>query len=316
MTRTSKFLVAGILLVFAGPLALACGGGNENLPPPPPPPPPPPTETAPPPPPPAPVDAGPVAPPLPASTLLPGAPSPDPVQAPTVKFLAPTNGQAIPADKAKDFVIKIDVKNWQTAPGSQHVHLILDNTPYKPLYDTKAPVKISDLPGGDSLSEGQHVLVAFPSRGNHESVKMAGALAVIEFFVGKATKTRAVDLAKPMMIYSRPKGAYNGDMANHVLVDFQLAHDTLADGKDHVHVGVTGPGIDAASPLSADVTKFGTPYYLDNLRDGTYTVKLDLLSAKGEPVAGPWNSTTREITVNHAATSATPAPAATTPPAK
>jgi hypothetical protein len=164
------------------------------------------------------------------------------------------------------------------------------------------------------------VLVAFPSRGNHESVKMAGAVAVIEFFVGKATKTRAVDLAKPMLIYSRPKGAYNGDMANHVLVDFQLAHEKLSDGGDHVHIAVSGPGIGAAAPLAADVTKFGTPYYLDNLEDGTYTVKLDLLSGKGEAVAGKWNSTTREITVNHAATSAMPmpaaAPAATAPAAK
>ncbi len=316
MTHTSKFLSAGLFLALTGPFAFACGGGNDNLPPPPPPPPPPPaTAETPPLPPPA-VDAGPALPPMPAATLLPGAPSPDPVQAPTVKFLAPTNGQSIAADKVKDFAIKLDVKNWQTAPGSQHVHLILDNTPYKPLYDTKAPVKISELPGGDSLAEGQHVLVAFPSRANHESVKMANAVAVIEFWVGKPSKVKPVDVSKPFLIYSRPKGAYNGDMANHVLVDFQLLHDTLADGKDHVHIAVSGPGIAAGSPLAADVTKFGTPYYLDNLQDGTYTVKLDLLSGKGEPVPGAWNSTTRDITVSHAATSAAPAaaPAATTAP--
>jgi hypothetical protein len=312
MTRISKFL--GILLVVAGPFALACGGADENLPPPPPPPPPPPASTTPPPEPPPPADTTPKPPPLPAATLLPGAPSPDPTApTPTVKFLAPTAGQAIPADKAKDFVVKVDVKNWQTAPGSQHVHLILDNTPYKPLYDTKAPVKLSELPGGDALSEGQHVLVAFPSRANHESVKTAGALAVIEFFVGKPAKDRPVDLKKPMLIYSRPKGSYDGEKASHVLVDFYLAHDTLADDKDHVHVNVTGPGIE--SPLTADVTKWGTPYYLDNLQDGTFTVKLDLLSSKGDAIPGPWNSTTREITINHAATSATPAAAGSTPPA-
>ena len=52
------------------------------------------------------------------------------------------------------------------------------------------------------------------------------------------------DTKKPMLIYSRPKGDYNGEMANHVLVDFQLANVTLAEGKEHVHVTVTGPGID------------------------------------------------------------------------
>jgi len=300
---TPKFSAAGLLLVLAFPLVQACGGGNDNLPPPPPPPPPPPVTATPPPPPPPVVDAGPVAPPLPAVTLLPGAPSPDPTPAPTVRFVAPTKGQSIPADKVNDFLIKLDVKNWQTAPGSQHVHLILDNKPYKPIYDTKAPVKISELTGGNPLDEGQHVLVAFPSRPNHESVKLPGSVSIVEFFVGKPQK-RTVDLAKPFLIYSRPKGEYKGDMANHVLVDFQLVNDKLADGKDHVHINVSGPGIDAATPLAADVTKFGTPYYLDNLQDGSYTVKLDLLTGDNQLVPGTWNSTTREIKIDHAAASA------------
>ena len=77
------------------------------------------------------------------------------------------------------------MKNWKTAPGDQHVHLILDAKPYKPIYDPKAPVKLCDLTGGEPLAEGQHVLVAFPSRANHESVKTAGALSITEFWVGK-----------------------------------------------------------------------------------------------------------------------------------
>jgi len=63
-----------------------------------------------------------------------------------------------------------------------------------------------------------------------------------------------------MLIYSRPKGEYKGEMANHVLVDFQLIGTTLAADKDHVHIGVTGPGIDADKGLSAEVTKFGAPF--------------------------------------------------------
>jgi len=121
----------------------------------------------------------------------------------------------------------------------------------------------------------QPTALALSRDGSRLYVALTGlnAVAVIEFWVGKPSKTKPVDVSKPFLIYSRPKGAYNGDMANHVLVDFQLVHDTLADGKDHVHIAVTGPGIDAGSPLAADVTKFGTPYYLDNLQDGTYTVK-------------------------------------------
>jgi hypothetical protein len=214
--------------------------------------------------------------------------------------------------------VKLDVKNWATAVGGTHVHLILDNKPYKPIYDAKLPVKMSDLAYGAAIDEGQHVLVAFPSRANHESVKTSNALSVVSFFVGKKAGEKKTDIKKPMLVYSRPKGNYNGDMANHVLIDFQLVNDTLAEGKDHVHIAVTGEGI--ADPLTAEVTKFGTPYYLDNLRNGSYTVKLDLVDKDNKPVAGPWNSVSRDIKVDHDAPNdmpmpmpATPAPADTKP---
>jgi hypothetical protein len=286
-----------LALVVAIPvLPIACGGGNDNLPPPPPPPAPhasasasasvavPVADAAPPP---------PAAPPV---QLLMGTASPDPVAPlPSVKFSAPTSGQVVAADKANDFQIKLDVKNWQTATGSSHVHLILDNKPYKAIYDPKQPIKLSELTGGGAIDEGQHVLVAFPSRANHESVKTKDAISVVEFFVGKKADGKT-NLKKPLFVYSRPKGEYKGDMARHVLIDFQLANDTLGDGKDHVSIAVTGPGLDA--PLTAKADKVGTPFYLDNLQNGSYTLKLDLMDKDDKPVAGPWNSTTRTIKVD------------------
>jgi hypothetical protein len=286
-------------------LLAACGGSTDNLPPPPPPPPPAPTTT------PAPLASAPTTaagedggaaaatPAAPPPALAEGTASEDPkAPLPTVKFLAPKAGEVLKADKAADTEVKLDVKNWATATGSTHVHLILDNKPYKPIYDPKKPVKLSELLGGAALDEGQHVLVAFPSRANHESVKTKGALTTVEFWVGKKGQA-TVDLKKPMLVYSRPKGDYKGDMANHVLVDFQLVNDTLDAKKDHVTIDVTGPGID--KDLTASVTKFGTPYFLDNLQNGAYTVKLELVGADGKALAGPWNSTTRTINIDHAA---------------
>jgi hypothetical protein len=238
------------------------------------------------------------APPPPAPIqLTEGVASPaPPAPLPTVAFTAPTKGQIVPTAKSADFEVKLDVKNWKTAPGDAHVHLILDHRPYKPIYDPKSPIKLSELTGSEALEEGQHVLVAFPSRANHESVKTKGALAVVDFWVGKKGE-KTQDITKPLIIYSRPKGEYKGEMANHVLVDFQIANVTLAPDKDHVHIAVTGPGIDGEK--TADFNKFGTPYYLDNLQDGSYTVKLDLLGADGKPLAGSWNSTSRSFSVAH-----------------
>jgi hypothetical protein len=296
MTKSKLLFLAAPLLPAV--FAIACGGGNENLPPPPPPPPAPPAASS------GPADASasaeptpPPPPPAPAIQLTQGVASPDPAApTPTVKIVAPTKGQVIPSAKAADFEVKLDVKNWKTAKGDSHVHLILDGKPYHPVFDTKAPVKLSELAGSDPLADGQHVLVAFPSRANHESVKTAGGFAVTEFWVGKKGD-KAQDVGKPLLVYSRPKGEYKGDMANHVLVDFQVANVTLAEGKAHVHITVTGPGIDGEK--SADANKFGPPFYLDNLQDGSYSVKLELDGADGKVLPGPWNSSTHTFTIAH-----------------
>jgi hypothetical protein len=297
--KASNLILLALPVLPAALVVFACAGSNENLPPPPPPPPPLTSATVEVPdatPPPA-VATTPPPPPAPPVQLVQGVASPDPDKPlPTVKILAPAKGQIIPTAKAADFVVKLDIKNWKTAMGSSHVHLILDDKAYKPIFDPKAPVKLSDLPGGDALTEGQHILVAFPSRANHESVKTAGALSIVEFWVGKKGDKNQ-DVSKALLIYSRPKGEYKGDMANHVLVDFQLANDKLTASGDHVHIAVTGPGIDGAK--EADAAQFGPPFYLDNLQDGSYTVKLDLLGADGKNVPGSWSSATRTFSIAH-----------------
>jgi hypothetical protein len=249
---------------------------------------------------------------LPPVTLTLGTASPDPAAPlPTVKIAAPRANEVIAAAKASDFAIKLDVKNWATATGAAHVHLILDNKPYKPIYDTKAPIKMSEL-SPEPLAEGQHVLVAFPSRPNHESVKTKDALAVVSFYVGKKTAD-TVDIKKPMLIFSRPKGQYDGELANHVLVDFYTANNAVGEGKGSVRLSVTGPGID--KELSADAKSWGAPFYLDNLQSGSYAVNLELRDKDGKPVPGPWNSTARTIKIDRDAKTPDPHAGHGAPPA-
>jgi hypothetical protein len=288
--------------VLLGLAFLACGGGTSTLPPPAPPPPAP-TPSAPPAPPPAPaapaatadVVAAPPPAAAPSASLAEGTPSPDPAPPlPTVRIALPTKGALI---KAADTDIKLEVKNWPTAVGGSDVHLILDNRPYKAVYDFRKPVALSELLGGAALDYGQHVLVAYPSRANGEGVKTPGALAVQEFFI--ATKDQGgLDLARPMLVYGDPSGDYKGEKANHILVDFQVVNDTLSDGGDHVAITVAGRGL--ADKLTASVSKPGTPYYLDRLPDGLYTVTLELVDKGGNLVPGPWNSTKRTISIDHA----------------
>ena len=308
--RRAVMVVATLVAV---PLALAyvaCGGNNGNLPPPPLAPPaahvpvsviasasasaaPVASESAP--------DAGarPAAPRLPAPVIALWSPSPDPpTPTPVVHFATPFPGQVIALDQAPDFEVKLDVRNWRTATASQSVSLVLDNGPFRAIHDLRAPTKLRDLLGSDvALTEGQHVLVAFPTRANRESVKTPGALAILEFYVGRRS-SQTVDISKPMLIYGQPKGEYKGDMAGHILIDFQLANTTLADDGNVVTISVTGPGVDANATTTAQ--RFGLPFYFDNAQTGAYTFKLELVDRAGVQVPGTWNSTIRTIHVDRA----------------
>jgi hypothetical protein len=72
-----------------------------------------------------------------------------------------------------------------------------------------------------------------------------------------------------------------------------------------VNVTVSGPGVD--KPLEGKVEKFGSPLYLDNLQNGSYEVKTELVDGSSKLIEGPWNSTTRTIKIDHDAPTDVPA---------
>ena len=234
--RGRRYLAPLSLALLAG---AACGG--QELPPPPPPavtasaapaPPPAPTPA------PTPEPAQPEKPQLPDVAFGPSSASDNPAKMPQVTIKAPAREAVIPAAKASDVEVKLDVKNWDLQPGGNHIHVILDNHPYVPVYDLKESLKLSKLLGpNDTLAEGEHLLVAFPGRQNHESVKGQTALFITHFWVGKKAKPQWTT-HDPMLIYSRPKGTYNASKADHVLVDWYLVNAELGEGKNSIKATV------------------------------------------------------------------------------
>ncbi|MBK9264567.1 MAG: hypothetical protein IPM54_32875 [Polyangiaceae bacterium] len=217
-------------------------------------------------------------------------PSDDPTPLPSVKITSPKNDASVgDLAKAKDFEVKLDVKDWATVEGGPHVHLILDGLPYKPIYDTAKPVKLSELLMGTELAEGEHTLVAFASRATHESVKGAGAQALVTFWVGKKGKA-AFDPKKPHLVYSRPKGENKGSMAQELLLDFYL-FGTKLDNGEKVKYSITGGGLEA--PLTGEFTTWA-PKIAKHLPKGDYEVTVELVDKDGKAFEGPLTKTTRK----------------------
>jgi hypothetical protein len=171
---------------------------------------------------------------------------------------------------------------------------------------------------GTELTEGEHTLVAFPSRATHESVKGDGAQALITFWVGKKGKS-TFDAKAPHVVYSRPKGEYKGALAQDLLLDFYL-FGTKLDKGEKVKYSITSGGL--AAPLTGEFTTWA-PKIAKHLPKGDYEVTLELVDKDGKAFSGPLTKTTRKgVKLDPTAETGDPhaghgaAPAATPEPAK
>ena len=215
-------------------------------------------------------------------------------------------------------------KDPATGKGN-HIHVILDNQPYEAYYELNQPFQLRNV------TEGKHTLRVFPSRPWHESYKNAGAFQIVEFTVkgggdaSKPTTTKDgqtmasptkspaasasptpgregkdmaksnagdLDLTKPLLTYSRPKGEYSGADADPIMIDFWLVNASLQSQAGDYRVRYT---IDGGEPGFIDVWD---PIWLTGWTSGKHTVKLELIDKNGQVVEnGGYNSTTREISI-------------------
>lgn len=274
--KTRPLLILSVLWV-------GCGGGGSESPPEYPAIEPPPTTTE-----------GPVEttveqePPPPPVQVVPGESTPLEGQAPALRITAPRANQVV---RTGDVMLRVQLRNWDLEPDpGRHVHLIVDNEPYVALRDVSQPINVNQVyreNTGRDLAEGTHVIRMFPSRAHHESVKDAGAFAMVVFHFRSRTEGFELDARAPLLTYSRPKGC--NQAGSRVLLDFFVTNvPALAADGTRVHYTV--------GDVSGDATSW-VPHYVENLQTGTHSIRLQLLGADGAPVDGPFNDTTREITV-------------------
>lgn len=201
-------------------------------------------------------------------------------------------------DSAK-VTLEFDVKNYQlTAQTSdaagkgcnnsdkgQHIHFIMDNQPYKALYEPKNEV---------TLANGtEHYLMCFLSRSYHESLKNKGAAVVLHFKIDENGKYQKLEDPKtPMVFYSRPKGDYVGKDMEKVLLDFYVWNTSLSAEGYRVMAHITNP--DNNVDTTATITTWES-YYINNLGAGKSKIALTLLDKDGNKPEGPNTTVTREF---------------------
>ncbi len=248
---------------------------------------------------------------------------------PTLKIVEPAANSTVNSSTVKvKLTLTGDLKGYKPHkdPATQmgnHVHVILDNQPYEAYYEIDgAPFELRNV------SDGEHTLRVFPSRPWHESYKNPGAFQMVKFTVknggaeaNKPATTNAgqqmsnsnsnanaapspegkdmpsstggaVDAAKPLLTYSRPKGEYKAADSDPIMIDFWLENAKLKGDGGQYRVRYTIDGGEAKF-----IDKWA-PTWLSGWTAGKHTIKLELVDEAGNLVDnGGYNSTTREITL-------------------
>jgi hypothetical protein len=219
-------------------------------------------------------------------------------------------------------------KDPATGKGN-HIHVILDNQPYEAYYELGQPFELRNVSEGKHTlrvfpsrpwhesykNDGAFQMVTFTVKGGGDASRPtttnggqvmannnssntttnSNANAAAPPREGKdmaAGNASDVDMKKPLLTYSRPKGEYKGEDSDPIMIDFWLTNAKLqADGGDYrVRYSVDGG--------EAKFIDKWEPIWLTGWTPGPHRVKLELVDKSGGVVVnGDYNSTTREITV-------------------
>lgn len=212
------------------------------------------------------------------------------VYQPQVKILSPLQDEILLDDtvtvslQVKDLPIFKDPQ-WQLGP---HLHLILDNQVYQPVYDLNQPLVLPHL------LPGTHTLRVFASRPWHESFKNEGAFAQTTFHIFTKTEDNNPDPNLPLLTYSRPQGSYG---AEPIMLDFYLTNAPLhAVAEDHPEDTVSNWRIRCTINGESFIFDRWQTVYLRGLKPGKNWVKLEFLDNQGNSVKNTFNTTARLFT--------------------
>lgn len=208
---------------------------------------------------------------------------------PQVSILNPKPDESI---QDTDVSVQLQVKDLPLFKDANlgvgpHLQVILDNQPYKAIYDTSQTLVISDL------EPGTHTLRVFASKPWEESFKNEGAWAQTTFHVFAKTENNNPDRTLPQLTYNQPQDTYG---AQPIMLDFYLTNAPLhsvaqADPQDEILDWKIRATVNGES-FTIDQWQ---PIYLKGFKPGKNWVQLELLDETGNPIKNAFNNTVRLV---------------------
>ena len=168
-----------------------------------------------------------------------------------------------------------DSMHLANSSGGQHIHLIIEDKPYEAHYTSTITVE------GDLTSK---VFLAFLSRSYHLSLKHEAA-----HYLHIPDNRSDINPISPMLFASRPKGAYKGQDAESVLLDFYLINANMPKSGYEVVVKINGESMGRLSEW--------TPYVMTGLSAGDYVLDLKLQGKTGEKLDGMYTTASQNFSI-------------------
>lgn len=193
-----------------------------------------------------------------------------------LKIIQPANGEILPSDKARITFEPTNFKIGQEA----NIHVIIDNGPV-------LTHKSNDAFYISSLTEGRHVIRAFPAKRWGESIKDPTAFAISQFYI-KTNNTPLLNTNLPILTYNEPAGIYKGEKAKRILLDFIITNAQLSKDGYKIEYKINNKTHELTS---------NSPIYLTNLQPGTHKITLQLLDKNRNLAEGIFTKTEREFTI-------------------
>ncbi|OKH11885.1 hypothetical protein [[Limnothrix rosea] IAM M-220] len=208
---------------------------------------------------------------------------------PQVKIISPQPNELLTSSNVS---VKLEVNDLPLFKDPDlgmgpHLHLFIDDQPYRAVYDVSEPIILEDL------TPGSHLLRVFASRPWHESFKNEGAYAETMFSIFTENNSRLPDFSQPLLTYSRPQGTYG---AEPIMLDFYLtnaplhfvANETQEDNVADWRIRVTVNG-------ETFILDNWQPIYLKGFKKGENWLKLEFINDQGELVENVFNNPVRVI---------------------